>query len=38
MRTVSLAALALACVCSPALAAEVTTAGDTAVIVPWGDY
>ena len=33
-----LAALALACVASPALSAEVATVGDKAVILPWGDW
>lgn len=37
-RMLLLAALALACVASPALAAEVATVGDKAVIVPWGDW
>ena len=37
-RVLLLAALALACVASPALAAEVATVGDNAVIVPWGDW
>ncbi|MFF8799534.1 MULTISPECIES: hypothetical protein [unclassified Methylobacterium] len=37
-RVLLLAALALACVASPALAAEVATVGDKAVILPWGDW
>lgn len=37
-RALLLAALALACVVSPSLAAEVATVGDKAVIVPWGDW
>jgi hypothetical protein len=37
-RMLLLAALALACVASPVLAAEVATVGDKAVIVPWGDW
>ncbi|GJD66980.1 hypothetical protein [Methylobacterium frigidaeris] len=32
------AALTLACVCPPAFAAEVATVGDTAVILPWGQW
>lgn len=38
MPRILLAALALACVCSPALSAEVVTVGDTPVIAPWGDW
>ncbi|KQQ13787.1 hypothetical protein ASF59_20080 [Methylobacterium sp. Leaf121] len=37
-RMLPLAALALACVASPAFAAELGTIGDTAVILPWGDW
>lgn len=37
-RMLLLAALALACVVPPALAAEVATVGDKAVILPWGDW
>jgi hypothetical protein len=37
-RMLLLAALALACVVSSALAAEVATVGDKALIVPWGDW
>ncbi|CAO4140651.1 hypothetical protein LPLAFNJD_LOCUS745 [Methylorubrum aminovorans] len=37
-RMLLLAALALACVASPAFAAEVATVGDKAVILPWGDW
>jgi hypothetical protein len=33
-----LAALAHACVASPAFAAELSTIGDKAVILPWGDW
>ncbi|CAO4194780.1 hypothetical protein [Methylorubrum extorquens] len=38
IRLLLLAALALACVASPALAAEFGTIGDKAVILPWGDW
>ncbi|MBI1692102.1 hypothetical protein D9Y22_25880, partial [Methylorubrum sp. DB1722] len=37
-RMLLLAALALACVVSPTLAAEIATVGDRAVIAPWGDW
>ncbi|GMA74357.1 hypothetical protein GCM10025880_07740 [Methylorubrum aminovorans] len=37
-RMLLLAALALACVASPAFSAEVATVGDKAVILPWGDW
>ncbi|CAO4145473.1 hypothetical protein [Methylorubrum extorquens] len=37
-RVLLLAALALACVASPAFAAELATVGDKAVILPWGDW
>ncbi|MBB2965086.1 hypothetical protein [Methylobacterium sp. R2-1] len=37
-RVLLLAALALACVASPALAAEVATVGDKPVLIPWGDW
>ena len=37
-RVLLLAALALACVASPTLAAEVATVGDTAVILPYGQW
>ena len=37
-RVLLLAALALACFVSPALAAEIATVGDKAVIAPWGDW
>lgn len=37
-RVLLLAALALACVESPALAAEVATIGDKPVLIPWGDW
>ncbi|CAO4138558.1 hypothetical protein [Methylorubrum aminovorans] len=37
-RMLLLAALALACVASPALAAEVATVGDKPVLIPWGDW
>ncbi|UYW24870.1 hypothetical protein OKC48_16485 [Methylorubrum extorquens] len=37
-RVLLLAALALACVASPALATELGTIGDKAVILPWGDW
>ena len=37
-RVLLLAALALACVASPAFAAELGTIGDKAVILPWGDW
>lgn len=33
-----LAALALACVCSPAMALDAVEKGDKLVIVPWGDW
>ena len=38
MTRILLAALALACASVPALAAEVATVGDTAVILPWGQW
>ncbi|WP_455987527.1 hypothetical protein [Methylorubrum extorquens] len=38
IRMLLLAALALACVASPAMAAEVATVGGKAVILPWGDW
>lgn len=37
-RMLLLAALALACVASPAMAAEISEVGGTAVILPWGDW
>lgn len=37
-RVLLLAALALACVASPAMAAEVATVGDKPVLIPWGDW
>ncbi|MGW9822543.1 hypothetical protein ACUXK4_005139 [Methylorubrum extorquens] len=37
-RMLPLAALALACAASAALAAEVATVGDKAVTLPWGDW
>ncbi|MBB2961192.1 hypothetical protein [Methylobacterium sp. R2-1] len=37
-RVLLLAALALACAASPALAAEVATVGDKPVLIPWGDW
>lgn len=37
-RMLLLAALALACVVSTALAAEVAAVGDKAVVLPWGDW
>ncbi|WHQ70043.1 hypothetical protein [Methylorubrum extorquens] len=37
-RVLLLAALALACVTSPALAAEVATVCDKPVLIPWGDW
>jgi hypothetical protein len=37
-RMLLLAALALACVASPAMAAEVATVGDKPVLIPWGDW
>jgi len=37
-RMLPLAALVLACVASPAFAAEVATVGDKSVILPWGDW
>jgi len=37
-RMLLLAALALACVASPAYAAEVATVGDKPVLIPWGDW
>ncbi|GEL39913.1 hypothetical protein MEX01_05040 [Methylorubrum extorquens] len=38
IRMLMLAARALAWVTSPALASEVATVGDKAVILPWGDW
>ncbi|WP_232628655.1 hypothetical protein [Methylobacterium sp. Leaf118] len=38
MTRILLAALALACVCSPALAETVTVNGQPVVVLPWGDY
>lgn len=38
MYRTALAALAFACVCSSAMAAEIATVGDTAVILPWGAW
>ena len=38
IRMLLVAALALASVTSPALATEVATVGDKAVILPWGDW
>lgn len=37
-RMLPLAALALACVVSPALSAEVATISDKPVLIPWGDW
>ncbi|MCG5249657.1 hypothetical protein [Methylorubrum extorquens] len=37
-RMLPLAALALACVASPAFAAEVATVSDKPVLIPWGDW
>ena len=37
-RLLLLAALALACVVSSALSAEVATVGDKPVLIPWGDW
>ncbi|MCP1538813.1 hypothetical protein [Methylorubrum extorquens] len=37
-RLLLLAALALACVASPVLPAEVATVGDKAVILPWSGW
>lgn len=38
MPPILLAALALACICSPAFAAEVATGGDTTVTLPYGPW
>jgi hypothetical protein len=38
MHRIFLAALALACVCSPVMAVEIATVGGTAAIVPWGEW